>query len=558
MLRLFLISCLLAAALGLSPPSPRMMEKRAVPVKKPNPFGPMAGTLRAKSAGSMVSTNADHDKDHDKIEQRLDTLEAQVAELKDAQGGVGKSVLRTFRKKFKKIKRKMKKIKRKMKRNLKKFKRNIMKKFRSIVGKGKDDKKDDPKDDNKDDPKDDKKDKSKSKKGMNLAEKHREWAEEQREKARNRDGKGKRQKETKDSNKPADEKENDAPKAEDQRGAYKCMIDGKEDSDAPICHNQDRMWGMPTNYVPAKGSSLLQEGEKATGSKDIWWVIDMVKKCEEAYPKDDWKTLATRLRKVVYFGKLWDLLIPGAKKTAVLEQKGAITAEVMAALTAGNNNVKDPKNIGIDLNHIWVGIDVANNPQKWYSLVKLFSGLNGAAVATWAGDVGSVLGEHYYKTQGEGNLDRYYEIFAGDDDMFANADGYGIANQKLPSGSRNWKLSQRMEHYYKNNMGKRVTYMMDAAGIKFKGKGKKLKLKWTGKRRARKQITKFARMWRIHQCPHGWKKCIKPSKKDPLHQPPFTRHKPNGWGKTYLESELEKVTDKFLDWLVVELRKENP
>ena len=84
----------------------------------------------------------------------------------------------------------------------------------------------------------------------------------------------------------------------------------------------------------------------------------------------------------LYFGKLWDLLIPGAKKTAVLEQKGAITAEVMAALTAGNNNVKDPKNIGIDLNHIWVGIDVANNPQKWYSLVKLFSGLNGAAVAT--------------------------------------------------------------------------------------------------------------------------------------------------------------------------------
>lgn len=299
--------------------------------------------------------------------------------------------------------------------------------------------------------------------------------------------------------------------------------------------------------------------EKATEAKDIWWVIDMVKKCEEAYPNDSWKTLATRLRKVVYFGKLWDMLIPGAKEVTVLEQKGSITPEVIAALTKGNNNVKDPKNIGVDLNHIWVGIDVANYPNaKWY--FELFSGLDGPAVATWAGDVGSVLGEYYYKTQGEGDLNRYYEIFAGDDDMFANADGYGIANQKLPSGSKNWKLSQRMEYYYKNNMGKRVTYMLDAAGIKWKGKGKKLKLKyWTGTRKVRKQIEKFARLWRIHQCPHGWKKCVKPSKNDPLHAPPKTRRKPSLiLGKTYLESELEKAIEKFIDWVEIELRKENP
>ena len=343
------------------------------------------------------------------------------------------------------------------------------------------------------------------------------------------------------------------PQEERRSSSEPCMINGVKDVGAPFCHDQDRRWGKPTNWDPAN-PSLLEVGNKATATKDINWVIDLVKKAEKEYPKDDWKTMASRLRKVVYFGKLWDMLIPGSKDIAVIEPKGSFTQEDYNLLTKSNNNVVDLQGNDLDLNHIWVGIDVANNPnEKWY--VSLFSGLQGPAVATWAGDVGSVLGEYYYKTEGDHDLDRYYQIFAGNDDMYSNADGYGIA---LQSVNKRWKLSQRMEHYYKKNVGKRVTYMCKAAKIKWKGKGKKLKLKYfTGIRRTARQIRLFAKLWRIHQCPHGWKKCMIPTSGDPMHAPPATRRKPNK-GKTYLLSERNKVTEKFQAWLTTELRKENP
>ena len=337
-----------------------------------------------------------------------------------------------------------------------------------------------------------------------------------------------------------------------------CMFEGKEDKDAPFCHDYDRMWGMPSDYNPdtkERDFSLLQTSEKVGEAKDIKWVVDLVKKIETAYPYDNWKTLATRLRKIVYFGKLWDMLIPKAKKTGVLAVKGECTQEVINSLTTPNLNVRDPTGQQIDLNHVWVGIDVANFPAT-NLLVRIFGGLKGPAVATWAGDVGSVLGEFYYKTQGEGDINRYYEIMSGDDDMYSNADGYGIALQKLPSGSRNWKLSQRIEHYYQTNIHKRVTYMMDASGLAFKKKGrKKGQLTWNAKRKIRAQIRRFAKLWRIHQCPHGWKKCLIPTSKDPLHQKPKTVHTAK-MGKTYLKSERDYVIDKFIKWVEDHLKKE--
>ena len=292
-----------------------------------------------------------------------------------------------------------------------------------------------------------------------------------------------------------------------------CMFKGKVDTDAPFCHDYDRMWGMPSDYDPQSKTrkyALLEAAENVGEPKDITWVVNLVKKIEKAYPKDNWKTMATRLRKIVYFGKLWDMLIPKAKKVAVLEAKGECTQDVIKALTTPNLNVKDPTGQQIDLNHVWVGIDVANYPTT-NLLVRIFGGLKGPAVATWAGDVGSVLGEFYYKTQGEGDIARYYEIMSGDDDMYSNADGYGIALQKLPSGSRNWKLSKRIEYYYQKNINKRVTYMCDAAGLNFKKRGrKKGQLTWNAKRKIRSQIRRFAKLWRIHQCPHGWKSVLFP------------------------------------------------
>jgi len=43
---------------------------------------------------------------------------------------------------------------------------------------------------------------------------------------------------------------------------------------------------------------------------------------------------------------------------------------------------------------------------------------------------------------------------------------------------------------------------------------------------------------------HGWKKCLIPTSKDPLHQKPKTAHTAK-MGKTYLKSERDYVIDKF-------------
>ena len=43
---------------------------------------------------------------------------------------------------------------------------------------------------------------------------------------------------------------------------------------------------------------------------------------------------------------------------------------------------------------------------------------------------------------------------------------------------------------------------------------------------------------------------------DPLHQPPATRRKPR-IGKTYLKSEREYVTNRFINWVEAHLKREN-
>ena len=99
--------------------------------------------------------------------------------------------------------------------------------------------------------------------------------------------------------------------------------------------------------------------------------------------------------------------------------------------------------------------------------------------------------------------------------------------------------------------------MCDAAGLNFKKRGrKKGQLTWNAKRKIKSQIRRFAKLWRIHQCPHGWKKCVVPTSKDPLHQPPATRRKPR-IGKTYLKSEREYVTNRFIKWVEEHLKREN-
>merc|ERR1711981_383836 len=98
--------------------------------------------------------------------------------------------------------------------------------------------------------------------------------------------------------------------------------------------------------------------------------------------------------------------------------------------------------------------------------------------------------------------------------------------------------------------------MCDAAGIKFHKRGsKKGRLKYFAKRKIRAQIRRFAKLWRIHQCPHGWKKCLIPTSKDPLHQKPKTVHTAK-MGKTYLKSERDYVIDKFIKWVEDHLKKE--
>lgn len=141
----------------------------------------------------------------------------------------------------------------------------------------------------------------------------------------------------------------------------------------------------------------------------------------------DTKLVITRLRKVFYDSRGWDeLLIPGAAEVRAIE---------LPAMAAGVRELQDvrmPDGELVDVGHVLAGLDAINHPVPVAALGAYEIAANADAV-TWAGDLGSVLGEVLFAQR---RLDRsltdaevqvQVDRCAPPHDMLGNADAYAIA-----------------------------------------------------------------------------------------------------------------------------------
>lgn len=64
--------------------------------------------------------------------------------------------------------------------------------------------------------------------------------------------------------------------------------------------------------------------------------------------------LVTQLRKLVYDGAFWDMILPDRSAIPKLGESAGIASVDVAALAKGNNNIFSPDAKTLDLNHVWI------------------------------------------------------------------------------------------------------------------------------------------------------------------------------------------------------------
>ena len=151
--------------------------------------------------------------------------------------------------------------------------------------------------------------------------------------------------------------------------------------------------------------------------------VAAVRRVEAQHP--DWSAVqvVTSIRKLVYHGQFWDYILPDAAAGPALRNGTHVTAADVARLSRGNNLLHSPRGPGeqIDLNHVWVGMDVLAHP-RMSPLVSAGLGLaDGLGMATWSGDLASAVSARHAPPR----LDRMRSTQNGRRDSGADATRQG-------------------------------------------------------------------------------------------------------------------------------------
>lgn len=195
-----------------------------------------------------------------------------------------------------------------------------------------------------------------------------------------------------------------------------------------------------------------------------------------------WKDTITKLRKAVYFGKEWDMMIPERKGVTALASAGDFTAGELALISYGNQasyTTPGPRDddqgeaglfngADVDFAHVWVGIDCVNFPRvglafrSWTNANKEF--------ATWAGDLGSALAERALKSvgfcaDGGHTIECYIKYHAGGADQRGNI--HGIAAGQLAKEGGFSKASELLGKLYGEDRLRIFRLFVEAQGWEF-------------------------------------------------------------------------------------------
>ncbi|WP_394212888.1 hypothetical protein [Enterovibrio calviensis] len=264
-------------------------------------------------------------------------------------------------------------------------------------------------------------------------------------------------------------------------------------------HNAiDRVWGMPSDSK----AHLMSAPE----TKSLEEVIDLIKAVESAYPDDDWKVTAARLRKTHYNSKLWDLLLIGSIDIEPASVDKGVSPSVISILKKGNIVFKDPHGNAIDVTHVWALINALSYPSIDTGIDDL-SGISVADSISWVGDIGSVLSEYGLKTRPHfDSLQQYFHGYSSGSDLYGDVDGYGVFHQSIDGGM---SLSQRVEFYYQGNFKNRFDYYEKATDIKFEeSKNEYTVSNLSVENVIEPHVRKFAYFWTLHLCRANELECV--------------------------------------------------
>ncbi|KXF83470.1 hypothetical protein ATN88_06830 [Enterovibrio coralii] len=233
-------------------------------------------------------------------------------------------------------------------------------------------------------------------------------------------------------------------------------------------------------------------------SKSLEEVIALIEAVENAYPNDNWKVIAVRLRKTHYNSDLWDLFLVGSIDIEPANVEQGVPPSVIDTLKKGNIIFKDPNGNAIDMTHIWALINALSYPSIDAGIDDL-SGISVADSISWVGDIGSVVSEYTLKTRPHfDSLEQYFHGYSSGSDLYGDIDGYGIFHQEIDD---NLPLSARIRTYYQDNFNNRFHYYEKATNIKFENNDNVFSVSGASvKNIIEPKVKQFASFWTLHLC----------------------------------------------------------
>lgn len=260
-------------------------------------------------------------------------------------------------------------------------------------------------------------------------------------------------------------------------------------------------------------------------------LLTLIQAVEKAYPKDDWKITATRLRKTHYNSMLWNLVLLESQEIKPIAASSGVPVSYIERLQRGEAEFIDPKGNSVDMGHIWALVNALSQKE----LNKIVDGLTKLEVQdaiSWSGDIGSAISA--YALQGEDkkvSLVQNFHNLAGSSDLYGATDGFGVYLQDVDSS---WPLSKRIEYFYTHNLDERFEYLAQGANLGLENKDGKLSVSELSINKVIfPQVKEFTLFWTLHVCKTNKLVCIAEEIE----------------GKPYTKNNIKEAINLYLDWL---------
>lgn len=260
-------------------------------------------------------------------------------------------------------------------------------------------------------------------------------------------------------------------------------------------------------------------------------LLTLIRAVEKAYPKDDWKTTATRLRKTHYNSMLWNLVLLESEEVKPVAANSGVPAEYIERLQRGDVEFIDPKGNSVDMGHIWALIN-ALSQQELNNIVDGLTRLEVQDAISWSGDIGSAISAYALQSKDKKvSLAQNFHNLAGSSDLYGDTDGFGVYLQDVDSS---WPLSKRIEYFYTHNLDERFEYFAQGANLGLESKDGKFSVSEVSINKViLPQVEEITLFWTLHVCKTNKLVCLAEEIE----------------GKLYTKNDIKEAINLYLEWL---------